>query len=58
MAIPEDKTRIQVIIPKESKLALQKVAKANNRKVSNYVATLIQNHLDELKEQGKIPPLD
>lgn len=45
--IKEDKTRIQVVITKDTKEKLEKLAKQENRSVSNFVSTLISNHIKE-----------
>lgn len=45
--IKEDKTRIQVVISKDTKEKLEKLAKQENRSVSNFVSTLISKHIKE-----------
>lgn len=45
--IKEDKTRIQVVITKDTKEKLEKLAKQENRSVSNFVSTLITNYINK-----------
>lgn len=47
MSVGNDKIRILVTIPREDKLKLEKVAKEENRSVSNYIYTLIKKELNE-----------
>lgn len=45
--IKEDKTRIQVTITKDTKKKLEKLAKQENRSVSNFVSTIISKHIKD-----------
>ena len=45
--IKEDKTRIQVVITKDTKEKLEKLAKQENRSVSNFVSTLITKYINK-----------
>lgn len=45
MAVSDNNTRIQVTISRELKKQLEQQAKLENRSVSNYIATLIQDKL-------------
>ena len=45
MTISNDNTRIQVTISKKLKKQLEKQAKLENRSVSNYIVTLIQDKI-------------
>ena len=47
MAISNNKTRILITLPFKDKELLEKVAKKENRSVSNYVYTLILKDLDD-----------
>ena len=47
MAVADENTRIQVTIPKTVKKKLAKKADRHNRSISNYVANLIINDLEE-----------
>lgn len=46
MTISSDKIRILVTLPIDVKEQLEKVARQENRSVSNYVSTLIQKDLE------------
>lgn len=46
MALKNDKTRILVNIPVELKKQVEEAAVAQNRSVSNYIVTLIQQEID------------
>lgn len=47
MAIGNDKIRILVTVPRDIKVQLEKVARQENRSVSNYIFTLIQKDLEK-----------
>jgi predicted DNA-binding protein len=49
MAIPDNKTRVAVILDKELKDKLQVLANQDNRSMSNYILKLIE---DDIKEKG------
>jgi predicted DNA-binding protein len=49
MAIPDNKTRVAVILEKELKDKLQVLANEDNRSMSNYILKLIEN---EIKNKG------
>ncbi|MFS0657351.1 DNA-binding protein [Niallia alba] len=46
MAISENNDRLTVIIPKELKQRLKDLADNQNRSLSNYVVTVLENHAD------------
>lgn len=46
MALKNDKTRILVNLPVELKKQVEAAAVAQNRSVSNYIVTLIQQEMD------------
>ena len=50
MALRNDKTRILVNIPIDLKKELEEAAKNDNRSVSNYILTLIEKNLKEIKK--------
>ena len=52
MALRNDKTRILVNIPIDLKKELEEAAKNDNRSVSNYILTLIEKNLKEIKKSG------
>ena len=47
MSVSQKNTRIIITIPKEVKAQLEKAALRENRSISNYVSTLIQNDLKQ-----------
>lgn len=38
------------------KKALQELALADKRKTSQYVQIVLEEHVDEMRKQGKLPP--
>lgn len=50
MAVKSDKTRILVNIPIELKKQIEVIAAAQNRSVSNYIVTLIQQEVNKEKK--------
>jgi len=50
MALGNDKTRILVNIPNKLKEQVEKLAKEENRSVSNYIVTMIEKNI---KQQNK-----
>lgn len=46
--------RISVVLPTETKQALEKLCEIEKRSVSNFVYLLIQNAIDKAKEEGKL----
>lgn len=48
MAISKEKTRVIISINKEDKKKLEEQAKKKNRSVSNLIATLIKNYLENV----------
>ena len=54
MAISENKTRIMVTVENKVKEKLKGYAKADKRDLSNYIALLLDKHIEEKeKENGK-----
>lgn len=47
MGISENNDRLTIIINKEIKKSLEKIAKEDGRSLSNYVANLLEKHLIE-----------
>ncbi len=47
MAISVNNDRLTIIIPKELKSQLKKLADSENRSVSNYIATLLEEHVSK-----------
>lgn len=47
MAVGSDKTRILVNIPIELKERVEAEAKKENRSVSNYIITVLKNHIED-----------
>lgn len=47
--VGEDKVRTLITIPKELKKELETLAKKDNRSTSNYIATILINHMDKIK---------
>ena len=45
MPISEEKTRVNIILPKSMKEKLQQIADEENRSLSNLVITIIQEYL-------------
>lgn len=50
--MPSDKPRVTLYLDEEIKADLEKLAKLNDRPVSNFVLTLIKQAISEAKEQG------
>ena len=50
--MPSDKPRVTLYLDEEIKADLEKLAKLNDRPVSNYVLTLVKQAIAEAKEQG------
>ena len=51
MGISKDNDRLTIIINKELKTKLEQIAKQDNRSTSNYVASLLEEHIE-----AKSPP--
>lgn len=51
MAISNDNDRLTIIISKDTKEKLAIIAKKDNRSISNYVAVLIEKHLQEIDKE-------
>lgn len=51
MAISESKTRTLVTLDKELKKKLEELAEKENRSFSNYVETILKNHVDKVISQ-------
>lgn len=49
--VGEDKVRTLITIPKELKKELETLAKKDNRSTSNYIATILRNHIDDLNKK-------
>jgi len=49
MALSKDQTIIQVIVPKQFKKELTKVAKKNNRSLSNYIYHFLKDGHPQIK---------
>lgn len=47
MAIPDDKTRIAIILTKDLKDKIQERAKKENRSMSNYIVTVLKRHVEK-----------
>jgi predicted DNA-binding protein len=47
MSISKDNDRLTIIISKESKKELEQIAKEDKRSTSNYVANLLEEHINE-----------
>jgi len=45
VAVSKDNTRTLVMLPKDFKVELEKLAKNDNRSLSNYILTVLQNHI-------------
>ncbi|MDQ6599240.1 DNA-binding protein [Bacillus salipaludis] len=50
MAISGDKKRIVVTIEKDLEPKLRALAEKDNRNLSNYIATLLERHIEENKK--------
>ena len=48
MAVGNDKVRVLVTLTKEDKEKLEKLAKNDNRNLSNYINTVLKKHIMEL----------
>jgi metal-responsive CopG/Arc/MetJ family transcriptional regulator len=49
-----DSERISVVLPSETKKALDKLCEVERRSISNFVYLLIQDAIDKAKTEGKI----
>lgn len=49
-----DSGRISVVLPSETKKALDKLCEVERRSISNFVYLLIQDAIDKAKAEGKI----
>ena len=49
-----DSERISVVVPTETKKALEKLCEVERRSISNFVYLLIQDAIDKAKAEGKI----
>lgn len=47
MSVAKENVRISITIPKELRDKLQEIAKADNRTLSNYIVTVMQEHLKD-----------
>ena len=50
MAIKKENDRLTIIINKELKNKLSEVAESDGRSISNYVAKLIDKHIQDIKK--------
>lgn len=51
MSISDDKDRLTIIISKETKEEIKKLANKENRSMGNYIATLLENYINELNNK-------
>lgn len=49
MAISKDNDRLTIIISKENKLKLSKLAEEDGRSLSNYIVRILENHIKSTK---------
>lgn len=52
MAVSKDNGRVMIKLSKEDKELLERLAEEDNRSVSNYASTILQNHLKKFKERS------
>ena len=53
MAVSEDKTGVLINMDKALKAELQELAKEDNRSLTNYINTVLEKHVDEVKQKRK-----
>lgn len=53
MAVSEDKTGVLINMDKTLKAELQELAKEDNRSLTNYINTVLEKHVDEVKQKRK-----
>lgn len=51
MAVGTDKVRVLITLTKEDKEKLEKLAKKDNRNLSNYINTVLKKHMIELESK-------
>lgn len=51
MAVGNDKVRVLVTLEKSDKEKLEKLAKKDNRNLSNYINTVLKKHMIELESK-------
>lgn len=51
MAVGEDKTGVLINMKKEMKAELTELAQADNRSLTNYINTILEKHIAEVKQQ-------
>lgn len=51
MAVGTDKVRVLVTLTKEDKENLERLAKNDNRNLSNYINTVLKKHMIELESK-------
>lgn len=51
MPVSKDNGRIVITVTKEVKAELEALADKDNRSVSNYVATILQKHVEKEKDR-------
>lgn len=51
MAVGTDKVRVLVTLTKEDKENLERLAKNDNRNLSNYINTILKKHMIELESK-------
>ncbi|WP_373205921.1 toxin-antitoxin system protein [Clostridium tertium] len=51
MPVGTDKVRVLVTLTKEDKEKLEKLAKNDNRNLSNYINTVLKKHMIELESK-------
>ena len=52
MAISKNNTRVLVTMPKELKAQLEKLAKENNRSLSNFIVTVLQEKVTQIADSS------
>lgn len=58
MAISSDNDRLTIIISKKLKSQLKEYADIENRSLSNYIVTVLESHIQQLKTPVKINEFD
>ena len=53
-----NKAKLMVYLEQSYKNGLEKLAELENRSMSNFVETLIQEVVDKARSEGKIPSID
>ncbi|WP_211344094.1 hypothetical protein [Robertmurraya siralis] len=56
MSISDSNERLTVIISKDLKAKIRNLAVANNRSISNYVVTVLENHVEKKRVMEDLTP--